>query len=75
MIGTSELKHMATLVVACLAIAFATPAYAKRGQPDTTNDNDGVLHRAQGADGAWPKMTHVGDSLTGTLTIGIARVA
>ena len=54
---------------------FATGAYAKRGQPDTTNDNDGVLHRAQGADGTWPKMTRVGDGLTGTLTIGIVRVA
>ena len=56
-------------------IYAATPAYAKHGQPDTTNDNDGVLHRAQGADGTWPKMTRVGDGLTGTLTIGIARVA
>lgn len=49
--------------------------YAARGPADTTNDNDDALHRAKGADGAWPKMARTGDSLAGTLTIGVTRAA
>lgn len=54
---------------------YAGGIYSKRGLPSTTNDNDHVLSRAKGADGAWPKVTRAGDGLMGTLTIGVTRAA
>ena len=54
---------------------YATAPYATRGLPETTNAGDGVLHAANGANGAWPKMTRKGDTLAGTLTVGVARPA
>jgi protocatechuate 3,4-dioxygenase beta subunit len=52
---------------------YARPPYATRGPANTTNDRDGVLRWAGGADGAWPTMVEEGATLKGTLTVGVSR--
>lgn len=52
---------------------YASGLYAKRGQPETTNSNDGVLANSQGANGGWPKMAKTADGLSGSLTIGVKQ--
>lgn len=52
---------------------YAGAPYAARGPADTPNDRDGVLNRARGGDGAWPKITRASAGVIGTLTIGVAR--
>jgi protocatechuate 3,4-dioxygenase beta subunit len=52
---------------------YANAPYAGRGQPRTTNDNDGILSEAEGANGGWPKMAKTPAGLAGSLTIGVKR--
>jgi protocatechuate 3,4-dioxygenase beta subunit len=52
---------------------YATGIYAPHGQAQTTNDTDGVLAAAQGANGSWPKITRSGEGLSASLSLGIKR--
>ena len=47
--------------------------YAERGASPYTNDNDFVIYDSKGADGGWLRMSRDGETMVGTVTLGVPR--